>query len=305
MSTVEIPPPIVGSIAAQGGVRQGDDPRIAELVGDRLCANCFFNLSGQTIVRERHYGLLMVRCPECGTPAALQEYPLLGKWANRMGYALGGVWTLFMLGLIIACALSIWGMSEMLTQQLSAPYAQYIQKQWTDHVASNGPPNPYAYANTQADQAWWESLDKKELFVAAGGWKGAIAWSALWLSVNVLLLVGSLGAALAVATPHVRWKGRIAFMVIIGALGGLFWWMSESGTQNGYPYYGGYYWTAWRDLWGIIGPVCLGIGLACLAIGLWAGRPVARMMVRLLLPPRLRGPLAFLWRADGKSMPKG
>ena len=294
--TTSASPPIgVPSVGARG-----DEPRISELVGDRLCAKCCFNLAGQTIVRERHYGLLMVRCPECGTPAALQEYPLLGRWANRLGYVLGGAWMLFMLALVLVCGLSVWGMSEMLTDQMSRPYAAHLQKVWAEHAAASGPPNPYSYANTRADEQWWETMDKKQLFTDAGGWKGAIGWNGLWLGVNVLLLVGSLGAVLAVATPHVRWRGRLALIAIVGGLGGLFWWMAESGS--GYGYNSG--WNAWKDLWWVLGPVCVGIGMACLTIGLWAGRPLARGMAMLLLPARLRGPLAYLWQADGREMPK-
>ena len=52
----------------------GPETRVDVLSGDRCCARCGFNLYGQTIIREPHYGLLMVRCPECGTAAAMQEY---------------------------------------------------------------------------------------------------------------------------------------------------------------------------------------------------------------------------------------
>jgi len=41
------------------------------------------------------------------------------------------------------------------------------------------------------------------------------------------------------------------------------------------------------------------------AIGVLTGRPFARGIVRVVLPPRWRGPLAFLWIADGKELPAG
>jgi hypothetical protein len=40
-------------------------------------------------------------------------------------------------------------------------------------------------------------------------------------------------------------------------------------------------------------------------IAVFAGRPLARLLVRVLLPARARTALAFLWLADGKPPPRG
>ena len=50
------------------------------MTGDRFCTKCGYNLVGQEIVREKHYELLIVRCPECATVTGLQDYPRLGTW---------------------------------------------------------------------------------------------------------------------------------------------------------------------------------------------------------------------------------
>lgn len=68
------------------------DQRVSEVIGERICAGCGFNLFGQPIVREHYYAMLIVRCPECAMVAGLQEYPFLGKWANRWGRLLAGLW---------------------------------------------------------------------------------------------------------------------------------------------------------------------------------------------------------------------
>ena len=39
--------------------------RIAILIGDRFCTRCAYNLVGQSVLREPHYNMLIVRCPEC------------------------------------------------------------------------------------------------------------------------------------------------------------------------------------------------------------------------------------------------
>jgi uncharacterized membrane protein YadS len=40
-----------------------------------------------------------------------------------------------------------------------------------------------------------------------------------------------------------------------------------------------------------------------LLLGLWLGRPSTRLAVRALLPPKLRGPIALLWTAEGIPPP--
>lgn len=42
-----------------------------------------------------------------------------------------------------------------------------------------------------------------------------------------------------------------------------------------------------------------------LVAGVYLGRPMARMVVLIILPPKQRVFFAFLWDADGKALPKG
>ncbi|MFH1420309.1 MAG: hypothetical protein ABII12_18710 [Planctomycetota bacterium] len=39
-------------------------------------------------------------------------------------------------------------------------------------------------------------------------------------------------------------------------------------------------------------------------VGIFTGRPLARLTVRAVLPPTLRPRLAYLWLADGKPFPR-
>lgn len=279
------------------------EPRLFELVGDRPCARCHFNLSGQTVVREKHYGLLIVRCPECGTPAALQEYPTLGRWANRFAYLVAAGWLAVITALISAAALVSWGLSEEMSQQLASPYTAHVQKLWTEWSASAGPPNPYASYNYQQGADWWTNLDKKQVFADAGGWKRAIAWNALWLGADMLLILAPLGAILAVAMPHLRWRGWLLLALVVALLAGAFALLSATIGRGRY-YYGSVPWGAWRELHPVLCSFGICLATACLLVGLWFGRPLMRQLVVFLLPPRLRAPMAFLWRADAKPLPR-
>ena len=40
------------------------------------------------------------------------------------------------------------------------------------------------------------------------------------------------------------------------------------------------------------------------SLGMTFGRPIARLAVRIFVPPSLRPRLAFLWIADGKALPQ-
>ncbi|MEZ6164498.1 MAG: hypothetical protein R3B67_08695 [Phycisphaerales bacterium] len=62
-------------------------------------AGCGFNLYGQSVTREEHYGLAIARCPECGTVAALQQYPVMTHWVNRFRLIIGGIYIVLLLGM--------------------------------------------------------------------------------------------------------------------------------------------------------------------------------------------------------------
>ena len=85
-----------------GGTGHPAEQRISTLVGDRLCIKCGYNLTGQHVLREPHYEMLIVRCPECATVASMQEYPLLGRWAGRWAALAAGLWFLLAFGLLMA-----------------------------------------------------------------------------------------------------------------------------------------------------------------------------------------------------------
>ncbi len=88
---------------------RGTPERIAVISGDRACGSCGFNLHGQNVVREEHYDMLMVRCPECGQVASLHEYPVLDPWAKRVGFVLAAVWLLVMLAAVAATTGALMG----------------------------------------------------------------------------------------------------------------------------------------------------------------------------------------------------
>ncbi len=148
-----------------------------QVMGDRVCSVCGFNLHGQQIVREEHYGMLIVRCPECSATAALEEYPSLGKWAGRLSFLTASVFLLGMVALFFVSSALIAGFAassqnEQITsiaRLIAVDHLSHQQKVQTPAAPPQGAPAaylPYAASNLRAweydaiELAWWDATDQ-------------------------------------------------------------------------------------------------------------------------------------------------
>jgi hypothetical protein len=297
-----------------GATSHPAENRISTLVGDRLCIKCGYNLTGQPVLREPHYEMLIVRCPECGTVASMQEYPLLGRWAGRWAAVAAALWFLLGFALLLASAGILLGITSGITGFACQPYAQRLAEQqlaWLEQQDPNTvgqnvqwmlsqPPNPY----WGVDQGWWADQDPAQLLQEAGGWAGAVDLGAIahwpWLA----LVAVPIGCFWAVALLHLRKRSLFIFGGIVVTVAGAFAVIAHyqsAGTQA-------WGWTtamslAQRQIGPPITAMTLGFALIPLSIGLAVGRPIVRGLVRALLPPRLRSPLALLWTTQGLKPP--
>ncbi|MHC4949188.1 MAG: hypothetical protein ACYTG1_13185, partial [Planctomycetota bacterium] len=108
------------------------EERVSVLVGDRLCIGCGYNLTGQPVLREPHYRLLIVRCPECATVAGLQEYPVLGRWANRWAALVAALWFVVLLAFAFGSSASLFGMSIVSGEEACRPYRERLHEGYQD-----------------------------------------------------------------------------------------------------------------------------------------------------------------------------
>ncbi|MCW5767408.1 MAG: hypothetical protein KIT19_01890 [Phycisphaeraceae bacterium] len=362
---------------ARAGVTGGGagvDERVSVLVGDRLCVSCGFNLAGQSVVREPHYRMLIVRCPECATAASLQEYPVLGKWANRWGGVLAAGMILLTLLLALGTAGTIFGMSYAVSRVASKPLTDLIAKEhsaWAkvsretqnssqmerataalavaraevDAAIAAAAAEPSsaelkaradaaALSLSQAEQRittlqvtidqqvqwqtyydtswvsvdWLAQQDTGDLIgrARAEGSKHLSAAFSLWLL--LACIVFALGVLWGVVMLHARARRMALVCVVILAIAAVFAAIQRAGGGVGTTIMGTTQMELTSDvatrMLGVL-PLALSAGLAALPLflGMISGRPLARLYVRLVLPPRLRGPLATLWIADGLSPP--
>lgn len=98
----------------------------AEIRADRACIGCGFNLFGQPVTKEDHYGLAICRCPECGIVAALQSYPVMSHWVNRFRAIIAALWIVILLGLFIAHTAAVTGMAQGAGNLAGEQMSEYI-----------------------------------------------------------------------------------------------------------------------------------------------------------------------------------
>jgi len=282
---------------------------------------CGFNLHGQPIVREAHYGLVMVRCPECAQVAALQEYPSLGKWAGRLAGAGALLWLVIVLAAIIGTGVFVHQRSRQTAIDVLHPGAMRLGEAYRVFAKAKAEelPDP---AQRQQTIAWldsntvlsWPMVGAE--FVGTPDYEAALAAiapgarvdymgarTAGWIGLSCLVI----GAGCAVLTPHLRRTG-LAVLVGVIMLVAMGAWGVSMATPSSIAAWGGYAWSS--DLMADrYGAPLMPIGLFTAAIGLYAGmligRPIARWLLVLLLPPRLLSAFGALWTLHGLRVPGG
>ncbi len=171
--------------------------RISVLCGERACIACAFNLSGQPVVREPHYDMLIVRCPECGAVASLQEYPALGTWATRWTALAAALYIVLLLGGAFGAGAIGYGFCEAAIDGSGYRFAQFLSDRQTSDLAAAGlPPTTTmrAISPTPFDAVsmpWLAKQDTSALLAAGAPWRGLILPEAvpLWAAQCVTLYI--------------------------------------------------------------------------------------------------------------------
>src|SRR5262249_5687552 len=153
---------------------------------------CGHNLFGQPIVRERHYGLIIARCPECGTVSPLQEYPTLGPWATRIGMILTGLWLLLVVAAAVASAGALTAMSGAAGEWLSRDVPFGAMAEFERWLTQTGQTNP-SLSSWQARLGpeglqWWADRGGVAGYVdSCGGWLSVVNWKSVlfWIPMGL------------------------------------------------------------------------------------------------------------------------
>ena len=252
-------------------------PVIGHMQTDTFCEGCGYNLHTQAVMRDPRLGIVVCRCPECGRFAPAGHGTTATRvWLNRAATLLLVIWVLFVMVLFSLCALFLgmiaYGhvMNNVTWTQVAEPAAgktgKFIQTRYE-----------YRIRTPQADDPFWAQRQRFEQ-----GAMGAVAGGLGFLT----------GAFFTAILWHLRWPWRaVAWLPpLVGcAVAGLIW-VSDSMAVR-----------IWQ--WGLNWIMAYFV-LECVAVavGLALGRPIVRGILRLLLPPKPRQHLAFLWTVDGKRL---
>ena len=291
----------------EGDSERAEPERIGMVEGDRACHVCGFNLRGQPVVRERYYQMVMVRCPECGAPAPLLEYPPVSRWITRARVVAMIACLVLMLSGFLFAGLLIWQNAVRATRLTVEPLATLIANDFIEFAKPNGGNTINAWLGQQSpgpetriENSWLKKQNPSEWLSRVEVATQPLAPSVVgtWLAAAPTLF--SVGCVLACMLPH--WRRRrlmlvpvIAFTVAMAAI--------ALGWPDTKPRFISAWEVAVRILpWWIMVAQC-GVGAMIVLCGVMSGRPIARLLIRWLVPPRQYPAFGFLWAADARPMP--
>ena len=247
--------------------------------------------------------------------ASVQEYPLLGRWANRWAFILAAIWLLILLLFLMGTAGILYGVAQSAVETASSRYAIWLaerQLEWIKQQQTTAnpnftwmqsqPPSPY----TMADATWWGAQRPESLLAEAGGWRAIVDRNFGWTWANWSPLLIAVGCFWSVALLRLRRLSLVLFALLPIAIAGVLhvvigYWPNSILRMYGWTYMISH---ASAQIGPPIVALTLVYCLAVMSVGILIGRSVLRGLVRLLLPPRLRGSLAGLWITDGLQPPR-
>ena len=253
--------------------------RHLELHTDFFCYQCGYNLHGQIVTRDERLDILVCRCPECGRfhPAAL-GVTATRPWLARLGVGLIVTWVLFVLA-VFGVAGFFQGLFSYAHLEINTTrnYPQNTGGTFAPAPVYSGRlPRVIRTPNQQNAYYYEEQQNVWKIFCA------------ITFGISVVL-----GGFSAIAMWHLR-KNYLYFTLgwpILAALVtyGL-WWASENIELI-------VTWSITRLFFYAL------LNIGGMVVGLKIGRPVARFLLRVLVSPKLRQHVHFMWTCDGLQPP--
>ncbi len=238
---------------------------------DRFCGHCSYNLRTQPVHRDERTEIPVVRCPECGKfQPANDGSTVLRPWLNRLSAVALMAWMLTLLSTLFFFGLGQGALTYATLDELTVYGGSTVQRINNTTIRTWG-----SYGPLEINA----NFEHQDLFIA----------TILCCSAAAAFCTGMF---LVVVFPH--WKKRAYGAVIFAVT------VIASGIVA----------MAWRQEaphlfdWALTYVLCnTWFQLAGGFAGIFFGRPLARLAVRIVFPPSVRPRLAYLWSADGKPFP--
>lgn len=239
---------------------------------DRFCEECSYNLRTLPVYRDARTDIAVVQCTECGRyQSANDTATALRPWLGRVTSVLLVGWMLVIAAAFIWLGMAQGAISYATLDELTVYGGSTVRRVGNQTIRT--------YSSGRGPLEVQTDIPYYEWFV------GSV------MGVSCLIAMVS-GLIAVVVFPHWRWFASLAlvFGLSIGAAAIItLSWRFEAPELLGWsaPYIGGH---LCAQLFGG-------------AVGVTIGRPMARLIVRVIFPPSIRPRLAYLWHADGKALP--
>ncbi|MBL4698111.1 MAG: hypothetical protein JKX70_04690 [Phycisphaerales bacterium] len=280
-----------------------------QIQADRACIKCGFNLYGQVVSKEPHYGLAIAICPECNTVAALQSYPTMSLWVNRYRALIGGIWIVLLIAAFVVNVMLLVEYTQSATVTAGEHLAEIIGEHYEEWARSQPGENfvpripitsPNYYQWVLVSQDWREEQLSSVVKQAGGYWKNInsgfafyfIPASIFGLFTGVFWSLTLLGSS----------RKRAILIPVSACLIAAGWILVSRAIDS--P---GQDWS--RNIAGqiyepLLGPLMIFFQFVIMAISVLFARKIARFVIKLTLPPRARVPFSIFWTCDGLELPK-
>jgi len=239
---------------------------------DRFCMGCAYNLRTLGVYRDAHTGIPVVRCPECGRiQSANDASTALRPWLDRATSVFLAMWILAIMLVIVHLGLAEGALSYSTLDELTIPGGYETQR--TLNTTTFTWKNNFGPLEIRTNYEYY----------------GFFIGSVLAVSLTTAFLCGVFTV---VVCPHWHRAAAagllLAMPVAAGIIVAVIWKHEAPHLYN----------------WGIPYMIAhAGAQLLGGMLGITFGRPFARLVVRIFLPPGVRPKLAYLWLADGKPLP--
>lgn len=285
-----------------------------QIRADRACIGCGFNLYGQTVLKEPHYGLAIARCPECGVVAALQQYPAMTHWVNRFRAIMAAIYVLFLLGAFVLTTMVFSAFATATAESASTNLANHVGRAYSvweqEQVAANPQGAPVttntAMLSSTGSYQWvmvspeWAETRLDATIDSFGSLMGGVDREAVLFLLPSGVVAFCIGVFWSVLLLGATRRRALLAPLAACAIG----LMMLLGLNQDSQFLAFASSIARKQYTPLIGPIALASQFALAGVGVWAGRKLARFMACLALPPRGRVPLSHLWERDGLELPR-
>lgn len=274
--------------------------RHVQLETDAFC-DCGYNLHGQIVTRDERLGFMVCRCPECGRwhPAG-HGAAARSQWLSRLAAALLVVWSIFILWVTIGIMFTAGGLQMATLEVMTFRGTVTADNRPVQHRAQANGQYALTYLDTNQvvpPPAQMNLRMVRALQPQSDDYNSRYQANRRFERNLVLACSAGLGWLTGVLAAIFLWHWRkrnyvwVAVVIVIPAI----FIISIVSTIEEYDVIRN--WAISRVA------MIAGFQAVFILLGVWMGRPIGRFIARLLIPPRPRQFLGFLWRADGKTPP--